>query len=107
MVDQGGDIVLPLPERRDGHHDDVQAVEEVLPEGPLLHPLLQVPVRRTDHPDIGAERLVPAETLELMLLEEAEEFDLDRLRQLADLVKEKGPSVRLLEAARSAGPSPR
>ena len=43
-------------------------------------------------------RLVAADALERALLQEAQQLDLDRRRDLADLVEEQRPAVGLLEA---------
>ena len=76
----------------------VQAIEEIAAERARLDRRLQVAVRGGDHAHVDANRCAPADTLELTLLQDAEQRDLGLHRQLADFVEEDGPAVRQLEA---------
>jgi hypothetical protein len=67
-----------------------------MPAGPAA---CRSAVGRGDHPHVDLDGLVAADALELALLEEAEQLDLGRRREIADLVEEQGAAVRLLEAA--------
>src|SRR5262249_52756487 len=57
----------------------------------------QIAVRRGDDARVGAQHARPAETLELALLQDAEELRLRRRRHLADLVQEQRPAGGLLQ----------
>src|SRR6185436_15088668 len=61
------------------------------------HP--QIAVRRRDQPDIGADGLVPAEPLERLVLQQAQDLRLQRERHVTDLVEQHGAAVALLELA--------
>jgi hypothetical protein len=98
VVGEQQHVVPALPERRQVHREDVEAVEEVLAEPSGRHVALQVPVRRRDDPDIGPQRGGPANPLELALLEDPQELGLDGQRQLRDLVEEQRPARGQLEA---------
>ena len=59
-----------------------------------------------DDPDVGLDRLVAADPLELLLLQEPEDLALEHRRHVADLVEEEGPAVALLELADPGGDGP-
>src|SRR5262249_56294470 len=61
------DVALPLAQRRQVDVEDLQPVEEILPEGAALDCLLQVAIRCRDDADIGLEDFRAAEPLELAL----------------------------------------
>jgi hypothetical protein len=102
VLEDGDDVLAPLPQRGDVEDDGREAVVEVLAEAPLAHLLRQVLVRRRDDPHVGPERLRGAHAAELPALEHPEEPDLRLQRHLADLVEEDRPAVGLLEVARAA-----
>ncbi len=99
VIDERRDVVFAPPERRDGDADDVQAVEEVGPEPAFRHERVEVLVGRGDDADVGPERLVRAEPVELPVLEEAQELDLGLGGEVADLVEEDRAAGRGLELA--------
>ena len=78
---------------------DVQPIVEILAEFARLDGALEVLVRRGDDPDVDADRLAAAETLDLLGLQHPQQLDLPLERQLADLVEEDRRAVRLLEPA--------
>ena len=47
-----GHVLAPLSQRRQAQSDHVEAVKQVLAKDPITHPLLEVLVRRRDHPDV-------------------------------------------------------
>ena len=61
--------------------------------------LLEIPIRRRDHPDVDADVRESANALEALLLEEAQQLGLEPGRHLADLVEEHRAAVRRLEQA--------
>src|SRR5207244_10473818 len=60
---------------------------------------VQVTIRRRDHPYIDPDRPGPPDTLELSLLEDAQQGELRVGRKIAHLVEEDGPAICELEAA--------
>src|SRR5260370_35557104 len=86
------DVLAPAAQGRDLQGEDVQAVEEVLPEGPLAHAPLQVAVGGGQDADVGAAGGRIADALVLAVLDEAEQLRLERERQVADLVQQQGPA---------------
>ena len=91
--------VRALAQRRHLERDDVEPVVEVLAEPALRDLLGEVAVRRRDHADVDLDRLRAADALELVLLQEAQQLDLDRRRDLADLVEEQRAAVGEREPA--------
>ena len=85
----------------DGEH--VKAVIEVLTEGTLFDHLLQILVRRCNHPHVGALHLVAAHTLEGTLLQHPQQLYLHRQRHVAYLVKKQGSTLSQLETPGPAG----
>ena len=96
-LDEEGNVLLPVAQRRQRDGDDAEAVIEVLAELSLRHEARQVRVRRRDDAHVGADRLDGADRQELALLEDAQELRLRLDRHGADLVEEDRPPVGGLE----------
>ncbi len=91
------DIVGAVAERRDDDPGDVEPVIKVLAESAGRDLLGEVAVCRRDDARVGAEGLSSADALELTLLDDAEDLDLGRQGQLADLVEKDRSSGRAFE----------
>ncbi len=87
--------------------DDVQAVEQVLPEAPVLDRRLEVLVRRGDDPRVDGVAPGRADRPDVLLLEHAQQLDLERGRKLGHLVEEDRPAVSRAEQAERVGHRPR
>jgi hypothetical protein len=96
-----------IAEGRDLHRHDVEAVVEVFSELTRADHRLEVAVGGRDHAHVDLDRPDPADPLEALLLEDAQQLDLGRARKIADLVEEQRPAVRQLEspALLPVGPS--
>ena len=81
----------------------VQAIVKVFAEPPGLGFVQQVAVAGGDHAGIDADGLRVAHPLELMLLEHAEQFELQLGRGGVDFIEEDGAGVGGLEAAGAVG----
>ena len=90
-------VARPLAERRQRHAHDVEPVEEVQAEEPVPDGGAEVAVGRGDEPDVGLDGPRPADALEGLVLEHAEELRLEGGPDVADLVEEHRPAVRHLE----------
>src|SRR6185436_19042495 len=82
--------------------EDVQPVEQILPEGAALHGGLEIAVRRRQHAHVHRDRMTAADALDLSLLEYPEQRDLRLRGQLADFIEEDGAAIRGFEAAEAA-----
>ncbi len=91
------DVLAPFAQRRHGDREDVEPVEKVRPELAGSRAAAEVAVRCRDQPHVGAQRARAANTLELLLLEHAQELRLRLERELADLVEEDAAAVGELE----------
>src|SRR2546421_476916 len=79
----------PLAEWRDVDAEHVEAVVEVLAELLAGDRRREIAVRGRDHAHIGLDRARAAESLELALLENAQELRLHLRAHLGDLVEEQ------------------
>ena len=98
-VGQQRDVAAAPAQRRDLDRHHGQAEEQVLAEQLLLHERAQVAVRGRHHAHVDAQRLEPADALELLLLHEPQDLALQRQRHVADLVEEERAAVRELRLA--------
>ena len=80
-------------------HDLGEAVIEILAESPRSDHLLQILVGRADDPGVDRDRLAAADPLDHPLLQEAQQFHLQRQRDVADLVEEQGAAMGHLDLA--------
>ena len=90
VVDEAGDLVAPLAQRRDREADDVEAVEEVFAEPAVADGVLEVGVGGGDDADVDGEGAGLAERRDFTRLEEAEQLGLEVEAELADFVEEEG-----------------
>ena len=104
VIQKVADVVAPLPQGRDLDVDEVQAVEEVLPEVARLDLLDDILVGGGDHLDIEGHQLGAADGDQLPLLQDAQEFCLHIQRHVGDLVQEENALVRQLEFPLFAAP---
>ncbi len=97
MLNQVRDILAPLAQRRNANLDHLDAEVQVLAKLALGDHRFEVLVGRRDDPDVGGERLIAADPLELLLLQHAQELGLGLHIHVADFVEEQGAAVRGLE----------
>src|SRR5688572_27174740 len=87
-------VAGPLGQRRNPDDDFGQAIEQVLAEAPVTDHRLEVLVCRADDARVYVDRLAPADPLDLPFLQEAEQLDLQRQRDVAYLVEEQRAAAR-------------
>src|SRR5262245_54878455 len=99
MGDERGDILATFSQRREQDREHVEPVVEVdAVLGPPYH-VLEVPIGGCDQSYIDTMGLRAAEALKFLLLEHAQQFRLQRERNIADFVEEQRAAVRHLESA--------
>ena len=98
VVHKRRDIGLALPERRQGHGDDVEPIVEVLAKTARLHLGGEIAIRRRHQPDVDLDRLRPPTRSNSRSCSTRRSLHLHRRRDLADLVEEQGPAIGQLEA---------
>ena len=97
MLDQQRNILPAFPERGDLQRNHVEPVEQIFPELPVFHHLLQVPVGCRDHAGVGRNGLRSAEPLKRAVLQNPQQFDLDMQRDFPDLIKKDRSAFRQFE----------
>src|ERR1035441_5412684 len=76
FLGQQRDVPLAIAERGQVNSNDREPVVEVFAELLFRHGLLQINVRRRDHPGIYLDFLSPTDPLDALFLQETEQFDL-------------------------------
>src|SRR5262245_56835602 len=99
VVDQQGNLLGPLPQRRNRDSNHVQAVVEVLPKSVCQNALFELLVGGGNDAHVHLEVRSAAYSGELAILEHVEELALERRMQVADLVEKDSPVVGRLELA--------
>ena len=95
---QNRNVFATIPQRRHDDVDDVETVEQILAERPLLDHVAQVAVGRGDHADVDdASAAIGADLLQLAGLEESQQQALHPQRHLADFVEEDRAHVGSFE----------
>src|SRR5258708_18256281 len=92
-------IAVTLAQRRYPNWNDVQPKQEVFAEFPILHALLQIAVGCRDDPRIELDYLSATEPAMLLLLQCAQQLDLERKRQLSNFVEKQRPAIAHLHKA--------
>ena len=90
---QRPDIVGPFAQGRDKNRDDIETVEQILPESALFDGRFQVDIRRGDDADVGLACSAVADTFVLAVLDESEELRLEGQGEISDFVQEQRPAV--------------
>src|SRR5664280_1294061 len=98
-----GQIVGPLPKRRNLQDDRVDSEVEIGPECLLLDESVEVLVRGGDQADVDLALAHVAEAPEFLLLQHLQELRLDGEWHVPDLVEKERPLVRDLEKAELGG----
>jgi hypothetical protein len=93
------DVVAPFAQRRHAHADHIQAMVQIVAKRAVAHALVQVLVRCRDHAHIGAQLLVPADTIERAVRQYAQQPRLQFGRHVTDFIQEKRAAFGLLESA--------
>ena len=99
FLQEGENVLGVLPERCDVHGDDVDAVEKVLSEATLADRALQIAVGRANQARLEPNGLLAADTEKDPLLDEAQQFRLNRGGQLGNLIEEENSVARSLRVS--------
>ena len=94
-----GDVLEPLPQRRQPQRHDIQPIEQILAEQALIDLLLQVAIGGGDDADVGPDRRAAADCRVFALLQHAQQPRLRFHRHVADLVEKQRAAFGLLETA--------
>ena len=102
MRDEARKVFTALAERWNPNREDLQTVEQILAKASGDGLVLEILVGRREHAHVGADRLVTAQALEFLLLQQPQQLGLRAQRHVADFVEEERPLVSLLELADAA-----
>jgi hypothetical protein len=80
VLDQHGNVLSSVPQRRNLERKHVQPIKEILPEGAAVHRRAQVAIRRGDDAHVDLNRLSAPDSLELPLLQHPQQRDLGLCR---------------------------
>src|ERR1041384_2357063 len=97
MPHQPFDIFQPFPQRGNVDRENVQAVKQVASELSAAGHLREVSMGGCDDADIDLHGPCTAETLELVLLENAKQLRLQFERNVPDLIQEQRAAVCAFE----------
>src|SRR5882762_10647458 len=97
VLRQERNVLPPLAQRRNADGDDVEPVEEILPEPPRFDGLPEVLVGGGDHARVHLDGSALPHPADLAFLQDAQELSLDARADVADLVEKQGPAGGLLE----------
>src|SRR5579863_2022872 len=86
MLDEQRDVLLSLAQGREEDLDDVEPIIEVLAKSPRRHQGENVPVGRSDDPDIDSNGFTSPHPLELLFLKYPQELYLCGVGELADFI---------------------
>src|SRR5262249_4966059 len=95
--DQTGNLLPPLPERRDPELDGIEPIIEILSGLAQRHLALEVPVGGRDHASVDVDQAVASHAGEGEILKHVQELGLEGQRQLRDFVQVERAALRVLE----------
>ena len=99
LLDQRGDVLLAVAQRRNEEGDDVEPVEEVFAEVAAGDLLFEVLVGGGDDAHIDVDGMGGADREEALFVEGAEDLGLGLEAHVANLVEEERPTVGAFEGA--------
>src|SRR5579863_3476301 len=97
MLHQARDVLAPVAQWRHANLDHLDSIIEVLAKATLSHHRFEVLVGRGDDAHIRRERLIAADSLEALLLDDAQQLRLRLQVHVADLIEEEGAAFRRFE----------
>src|SRR5262249_9089955 len=97
-IRQHQSVALALAQWRHPDRNLVQPVEQILAKAPFAHHPVEVLVGRTDDADIDLYRSAAANPLDHLILQKAQELNLDRQWHIADFVEKQGAGMGAFDA---------
>ena len=103
IVDQRGQVVAALAQRRHDDRKHVEPEKQILAEFARAGARLEIAMSGRENADVGTALLAAADALENALLENAQQLHLHVDAHVADLVQEQRAAVGELEAPNARG----
>src|SRR6476659_7265023 len=91
------DVLRALAQRGQVQRQDIETIVEVFAETALRDRLTQSNIGRCHDANVDIDRLAPADTHDLSILEKPQKVSLQVDRHVADLVEEQRAAVRVLD----------
>jgi hypothetical protein len=107
MAEERSDILATVPEGRDLHRKDIQTIEEIGEESPLLDRMGEVLIGCRDNLSVQPPGLSSPHRAVLSFLDQMEESGLEIGREDADLIQEEGSFLRRVEETGTGRNRPR
>src|SRR5688572_9469460 len=101
MTHEKINIFLPITQRWNGNGEQVQSIEEVTPEPSLGNFGIQITICCGNYAHIDPYGLFTTHSLELSLLQHAQQLGLNSQRKFTDFVQQNGAAIGELKATRS------
>src|SRR6266699_2045368 len=99
-ANEEGNIFFSFPQRRHDDAHDVQAKEKIVAEFSFTHERFEILVGGGDEPDVSAQGLIAADTLEgALLADHAQQFDLRAGADFGHFVEKNCAAICLFEPA--------
>jgi hypothetical protein len=87
MLNQNGDVLSTLSQRRNGDRKHIEPVKQIRAEAPLSYHFVQVPISGRHNANVNPDRAIAAEPLKLMFLKNSQKLGLQSQRQVTDLIQ--------------------
>src|SRR5690625_214034 len=106
VLNQKGDILLPMSQWRYVELNDIDPIEQILPETAGFDLIAQNLVRCRDKADVHLDLLLSTHSSKRAGFNGTKELDLDRERHLTDFVQEQSSFIGQFKAALLSGVCP-
>ena len=103
---QRQDVFASFTQRGKGNHIESQPIQQVGTELTLFGERRQILVGSANDADVGADRIVAADSLELSIFDDTQDFLLHPFGGIGQLVEEQAAFVRQLETAEAPARCP-
>ena len=92
------EIFRPLAQRRHDDRDDIQAIQQIFAERVLFDHVGEIAIGRGDDAHVRAPRDRVADAFVFAILDEAQQFRLQRKRHIADFIEKQSAAFGLIDA---------
>src|SRR6266446_8013764 len=99
MSHEGRNVFAALTQRWQQDGEDIQTIIEIAAKFSTIHHLRQISIRCSNQPNVHLVSPRTPQPLELLFLQDAQQFGLQRRRNITDLIQEKCAFVGQLETA--------
>src|SRR3989475_9380324 len=102
VLDEDGQVVRPLPQRRDRDRKHIQSIEQIGAECAARDRCLEILIGGDDDAHVHRDGMTAADPFDFPLLQHAQQRDLRLGGQVADFIEENGAAVGGLEPSQAS-----